>query len=99
MNKDYRDFGINVITPKSSKWARCKCTKCTPGTKAHDNDLAVNVDEQFWICHRCGSTGNLKYGWTGETSTIQSVEPAKSPAVPHNIEGMYKYFESRRITR
>lgn len=98
MNKDFRDYGINVKN-SGAKWARTKCPKCPPGTKAHDTDLAVNTDEEYWICHRCGSNGSLKYGWTGDVRSVAEVVEAKPPSKPDNIEGMYKFFESRKITR
>lgn len=98
MNKDFRDYGISVKST-AGKWSRAKCPKCPPGTKSHENDLAVNTDEEYWVCHRCGSSGSLKYGWTGDFTSVPQVEEAKPPAKPDNKEGMYLYFESRKITR
>ena len=98
MTKDFRDYGINIHSRKGT-WTRAKCPKCPPGKKAHDSDLAVNLDSEYWVCHRCGSSGSLKYGWTGETDHIIEIEKADTPSNPSNKEGMYKYFVSRRITR
>lgn len=99
MMKDYRDFGIVINSNSKGKWQRAKCPKCPPGRKAHDSDLAVNTDEEYWTCHRCGSTGNLKYGWSGESNSFVQVEQAKPPSKPDNRTGMYRYFESRKITK
>lgn len=98
MNKDFKDYGISINSSKG-KWVRAKCPKCPHGTKNHDSDLAVNLEEEYWVCHRCGSSGSLKYGWTGDVRSVNEAEQIKPPSNPTNLEGMYKFFESRRISQ
>ena len=67
---------------------KTKCPKCS-GSRKKQNDpsLGVNIDTGVWKCHHCG--------WSG--SVNQYVRP--EPRQPVNTEGIYEYFEKRKISR
>lgn len=64
------------------------CPKCShQRKKKSDPSLGVNIDTGVWKCHHCG--------WSG--SVNQYVRP--EPRHPVSTEGIYDYFEKRKITR
>lgn len=90
---DYRDFGIDIRTTKTSGEAQCTCPKCShTRKKKNDKCLSVNLNKQTWFCHHCGWKGALiekeveyaKPEWKNKTTLS---------------ENAVKWFESRGISQ
>ena len=64
------------------------CPKCShQRKKKSDPSLGVNIDTGVWKCHHCG--------WSG--SVNQYVRP--EPKQPIKTDGIYEYFEKRKISK
>lgn len=97
MKKDYIDFGIK-LQKGSGEWQRASCPKCG-SEKRNDTALAVNTHDEYWICHRCGSSGSLKYGWTGDFKSVVAIPPPKKQKSQTETEKFYAWFEARKIPK
>lgn len=66
IEKTWSDYGIDVPFMAGGE-IDTVCPRCTPMRKhRYRKDLSVNLDDGSWICHHCGRSGGLKFGWKDE---------------------------------
>jgi len=89
---DYRDFNIEVNTPKTTGEYQTTCPQCSADRKKKkDKCLSVNLDKNTWFCHHCGWKGGL-------INKIEEVNYIK-PEWKNNTnlsENVVKWFEEKR---
>ncbi|MFP4527692.1 MAG: toprim domain-containing protein [Candidatus Kapaibacterium sp.] len=109
MQQTYADFGIDVSEGGSGE-VRAKCPQCPTArpykhrsSEQTSRDLAVNLDEGIWFCHRCGWAGSLK-----EKSGSEEYYPFWSPIktdikgktiAEQKTENAYSWFKKRGISK
>ena len=65
VTRTFADFGIEGVPMTSSrKYVYTTCPKCSASRKkSSERCLSVCVAEGWWLCHHCGDSGNLDWGW------------------------------------
>ena len=90
---DFRDFGIQINTSKTSGEYTTTCPECShTRKKKNDKCLSVNLDKNVWFCSHCGWKGNLR-------NTIEDVVYVK-PEWKNKTElseKVVKWFEEKRM--
>lgn len=106
----WADLGVEIPYGASGQ-VRVTCPQCTPHRKPGNQrrrDLAVNLDDNVYLCHHCGWSGSLKGGTDNEPDwrrpappprkvTYEDPRPLPSVNIPTLWQKTVAWFDSRGI--
>jgi twinkle protein len=103
----YSELGIELKGNPGSAEAYTTCPRCSPSRKKkHQKCLTVYGDTESFFCHHCGWYGSLERGELNKSKPTRDRSneyfrplAKKVISIPTLEDEMYKYFESRSISR
>ena len=100
MNKPPIEYGIRQKSFEHGS-QKLKCPECQPPHNPRDNPLTLTINSEgtVWYCHHCEWKGSyFEKGMTPITIPKKTYTKPPTPK-PNNTTKMYKFFESRGISK